>query len=269
MDRGKEYLAYFSDYLKEYGVEQETVPLEAPWQSGKVERAGALWKEILFKTVRETQLRGLDDMIIASAIISQCRNSFPRPNGYSPSQWVLGLSEVRVPGSLLDSEEAQKLEVLEAANDPSSAVAKSLGIREAARIAQIRLDTDARVRRALLHQSTPTRGPYPVGSYVYFYRLQTPVQARTHGRTYRWFGPARVIGVELRNQRRAEDPEPPTEGGQPHAYWLRHGPSVILVAGEQLRFASEDELLAAHYLPEGILQPTYARAGARNYVDLR
>ena len=56
VDRGKEYLAYFSDHLKTYGVEQETVPLEAPWQNGKVERAGALWKEILYKTVQEMQL---------------------------------------------------------------------------------------------------------------------------------------------------------------------------------------------------------------------
>ena len=270
VDRGKEYLAYFSDHLKTYGVEQETVPLEAPWQNGKVERAGALWKEILYKTVQEMQLQGLDDMILATTIITQCRNSFPRPNGYSPSQWVLGLSEVRVPGSLLDDGEAQRLELLEAADDPTSAFARSLGIREIARVAQVRLDNDARVRRALLHKSTPTRGPYPVGSYVYFYRLQAPPtgQARAQARNFRWFGPARVIGVETRNQRRAEDVEFATEGGQPHAYWLRYGPSVVLVTGEQLRFASEDELLAAHSLPEEVLQPSYTR-GARNYVDLR
>jgi hypothetical protein len=82
VDRGKEYLAFFSDYLKEYG-------LEAQWQNGKVERAGAIWKEIHFRTVQEMQLRGLEDMVLASTIISQCRNSSPRPNGYSPPQWVL------------------------------------------------------------------------------------------------------------------------------------------------------------------------------------
>jgi len=86
--------------LKQYGVEQETVALEAPWQQGKVERAGDRWKEILHKTVREMQLQGLEDMLLASAIVSQVRNSFPRPNGYSPCQWVLGISEIRIPGSL-------------------------------------------------------------------------------------------------------------------------------------------------------------------------
>ena len=148
---------------------------------------------------------------------------------------------MRVPGSLLDDGEAQRLELL----DPTSAFARSLCIRESARIAQVRLDNDARVRRALLHKSTPTRGPYPVGSYVYFYRLQAPPtgQARAQARNFCWVGPARVIGVETRNQRRAEDVEFAIGGGQPHAYWLRYGPSVVLVTGEQLRFPSEDELL--------------------------
>ena len=43
---------------------------------------------------------------------------------------------------------------------------------------------------------------------------------------------------------------------------------MILVTGEQLRFASEDELLAAHSIPEEIIHPAAAR-GARNYTDLR
>ena len=265
VDRGKEYLAHFADYLKEFGVEQETTPLEAPWQNGKVERLGGLWKELFFKVVQEAQIQGIDDVSLACSIISQCRNSFPRANGYAPVQWVLGTAEVRLPGSLLQDEEAERLEVLEAANDPRSAMSRSLAIRESARVAQIRLDNDSRVRRALLHKSTPTRGPYPIGSYVYFYQIQTPLGGN---KNYRWFGPARVIGMEARNPRRLEDAEDATVGGQPHSYWLRYGPSVILVTGEQLRFASEDELIAAHYVPQEVLAPDPSR-GARNYIDLR
>ena len=138
--------------------------LEAPWKSGKVERAGGLWKDILLRA--EMQLRGLDDMILAASIITQCRNFFPRSNGYSPNQLVLGRPEIRLPSSLLSDEESQLLEILEAAEDPKSAMAKNLSIREAAKVAQIRLDTDSRVRRALLHHSTPTRGPFHVGSYI-------------------------------------------------------------------------------------------------------
>lgn len=110
--------------------------------------------------------------------------------------------------------------------------------------------------------------PFPVGSYVYFFRRQQPSKVSASGKNYNWFGPARVIGVELRNPRRLEDPEDATEGTAPHSYWLRYGPSVVLCTGEQLRFASEDELLAAHYVPSYAVDPRGER-GARNYVDLR
>eukprot|EP00434_Breviolum_minutum_P038574 symbB.v1.2.034224.t1/scaffold4384.1/size41667/2 len=268
VDRGKEFMARFADYLKNFNVEQEVMPLEAPWKGGKCERAGGLWKDLWDKTVSECNVQGLEDALTATTIVTQTRNSFPRSNGYAPNQWVLGQPEVRLPASLLTSEPQEQLEVMESAENPESAMAKTLQIREAARIAQIRLDTSSRVRRALLRQSTPTRGPFPVGSYVYFFRRQQPSKVSASGKNYNWFGPARVIGVELRNPRRLEDPEDATEGTAPHSYWLRYGPSVVLCTGEQLRFASEDELLAAHYVPSYAVDPRGER-GARNYVDLR
>lgn len=268
VDRGKEFMARFADYLKNFNVEQEVMPLEAPWKGGKCERAGGLWKDLWEKTVAECNIQGLEDALTATTIVTQTRNSFPRTNGYAPNQWVLGQPEVRLPASLLTSEPQEQLEVLEAAENPESAMAKTLRIREAARVAQIRLDTSSRVRRALLRQSTPTRGPFPVGSYVYFFRRQQPSKVSASGKNYNWFGPARVIGVELRNPRRLEDPEDATEGTAPHSYWLRYGPSVVLCTGEQLRFASEDEMLAAHYVPSYAVDPKGER-GARNYVDLR
>ena len=66
---------------------------------------------------------------------------------------------------------------------------------------------------------------------------------------------ARVIGVELRNVTRLQEASVRT--------------NVVLVTGEQLRFAaSDDELLAAHMVPQEVLAPPYAR-GARGFVDLR
>ena len=115
------------------------------------------------------------------------------------------------------------------------------------------------------YQSTPTRGPCPVGAYVYFFKTQVQPGAP---RQYRWFGPGRVIGVELRNPRRLEDDDMPTEGGAPHSYWIRYGPSVVLATGEQMRFASEDELLAAHTVPHYAVAEDQTR-GARSFVDVR
>ena len=110
-----------------------------------------------------------------------------------------------------------------------------------------------------------TCGLYPIGAYVYFYKTQVQPGA---SRQYRWFGPGRVIGVELRNPRRLEDEDPPTEGGAPHSYWIRSGPSVILATGEQMRFASEDELLAAHTVPHYAVDGGQTR-GARSFIDVR
>ena len=133
---------------------------------GKVEKAGGLWKEVFEKTVLDMQLQGIQDVILATSIVTQTRNSFARSSSYSPNSWVLGKPEIR----LLIHQEAERLEVLEAVEDPQSAMARSLGIREAARVAQVRLDTDSRVRGVLSFARAHPRGPYPVGSYVYIYR---------------------------------------------------------------------------------------------------
>ena len=132
VDRGKEFMAKFAGFLKRFGVELEVMPLEAPWKNGKVEKAGGLWKDILAKVVHETQVEDLRDMTTATAIVTQVRNSFPRSSGYSPVQWVLGKPTARIPGSLLLDSERERLEVLEAAEDPGSLMAKNLAMREAA-----------------------------------------------------------------------------------------------------------------------------------------
>ena len=74
VDRGKEFMAVFADYLKTYGVEQEVMPLEAPWKGGKAEKAGHLWKELWKKVAHESQISGLDDVVTAVGIFTQTRN---------------------------------------------------------------------------------------------------------------------------------------------------------------------------------------------------
>ena len=64
-------------------------------------------------------------------------------------QWVLG-RDVRIPGSLIDPLEASRLETHEAILTPGSAIAKQVALRDAARKAYIEVDSDDRMRRALL-----------------------------------------------------------------------------------------------------------------------
>ena len=67
VDRGKEFMARFADYLKEFGVEHEAMPLKAPWKNGKCERAGGLWKEVWDKTVIDADIHTLQDAITATS----------------------------------------------------------------------------------------------------------------------------------------------------------------------------------------------------------
>ena len=69
------------------------------------------------------------DAIRVTSILSQTKNDLYRHDGFSPAQWVLGARGVRIPGSLVQPEEAQRLEVQEAAEDAGSAMARSLAVR--------------------------------------------------------------------------------------------------------------------------------------------
>ena len=64
-------MARFADYLKEFGVEHEAMPLEAPWKNGKCERAGGLCKEAWDKTVIDADIHTLQDAIVATSIVTQ------------------------------------------------------------------------------------------------------------------------------------------------------------------------------------------------------
>eukprot|EP00971_Amphidinium_carterae_P177659 3523841-Amphidinium_carterae.1 len=117
---------------------------------------------------------------------------------------------VRIPGSLLSDEEASRLEVLQAADDPQSAVAQQMAARSAAREAFIRLDADSRIRRAVLRLARATPGPWSVGDFVYFRREQTKG-------VIKWI-----------------------EGTQ--RVWVRFGSQTVLVTPQQLRRANGEEL---------------------------
>ena len=246
-DRGKENQGAFANYLRSHDVEITQAALESPWQNGRCERAGGLWKELFSACVVDCHIQGENDVIMTAAICTQVRNELERIGGYSPNQWVLGAFGPRVPGSLLADGVRDRMEIQEAAADPQSQMARSLARREAARVAFMRADNSARLRRALLRNTRPDPGPYPVGAAVYYRRAQV---RRGENPLLRWYGAARVIGHE----------------GRGHGVWLRHGTSIILASPQQLRFAHEDELLATKLLSADALQP---RRGRQEYLDIR
>ncbi len=90
---------------------------------------------------------------------------------------------------------------------------KHVPLREAVRKARIEVDSDDHMRRALLAHSRPTRGPWPPGSLVHFYRKQRPAKGQRPA-IRRWHGVRRVIGHDA-----------PSNGAgraQGHSIWLKY-----------------------------------------------
>ena len=256
----------FADEVTRHGVELDGIPLEAPWLLGLCEKMGGTWKEIWRRVCQDCQVEGLDDARTTSTIITQVQNSSENVEGFSPSQWVLGSHKGRLPGSLLEDAERGMLEVQEAASDPTSAMARNLQRRESARLSRVRMDNDNRTRTAALRKSAPSRGPFPVGAYVYFRRSQVH-PGESPDPTHRWFGVARVIGHEVYHPERADDPDEANPDEINESTWLRYRQGTILASPNQLRFATEDEILMWTELDEEMLEP-HPR-GPRQYVDIR
>ena len=272
VDAGKEWLGPFTEWMSTHGVELTRAPTER-WQViGLTEKMGGLWKELWKRVVDECHVVGEDDVKSTAGIVTQTINETTDAGGYAPAAWVLGSHGLRVPGSLLQDGEAERLEVQEAAEDPMSEMAKNLARRTAARVARIYLDNDARFRRARLHRAVPLRGPFPVGAYVYFRRsVPRTGEGGRRGKdkkeiVHRWCGVARVIGHEKASHKVTE--ELIDHGESSHGVWLRYGPTVVLCSPEQLRFATEDELHAHRSFPAE-LKEEETNMGARMYTDIR
>ena len=239
-DQARNNLAAVRTEAKANGVHVDFTALEQSHQLGRCEHHGGLWKEIWRRVVHEKSITSDADVEMACAEVNATKNSLARRGGFAPAQWVLG-RDVRQVGANSDLSEATRLEVQEELLEPGTAWRKSVEIRTAARQAFMEVDADDRIRRAMLHNARPMRGPFPNGSYVYFYRKQRPEKGQAHA-PGKWHGVCEVIGDRT-----------PTHGsGRPQgsSIWLNYQGQVVQVSPEQLRFATPEELAAWRLLGE-------------------
>ena len=186
---------------------------QAHWQAGYTEKQGGIWKAI-FNKINDEQSVSKGDIHIAAAAVSSAKNNLARTSGYSPCQHVFGSSPA-LPEDLLNGYRAG-LPGDEPVIDDKHA--REVALRTAARAAYHHVQTDERVRRALLGRTrVQTRLP-EVGERVFFYR-----KTRNNKRGL-WHGPATVIGKEDNN------------------YWVTKNGRCLLCAPEHLRLATGEEL---------------------------
>ncbi|CAK0861813.1 unnamed protein product [Prorocentrum cordatum] len=235
VDRARSFLGEFADYLEQEGVRLDSAALASPWHIGKMERHDGIWNSMLTRVVHDKQVAGLEEMRTAVTECNRAKNTLARRAGFSPYLWVLG-RDVRLPASLADDAEVERVGEQVAAATPGSHFARKVEIRTQCRMAFIQTDTEDRLRRAELRQIRPTRGPFVVGQWVLFYDQAQPAKHRPE-HPDNWRGLARVIGHEGR-----------------HGVWLAFRGLTVLASPEHLAAATGHEIHAC---------------GGSGFVDLR
>ena len=127
---------------------------------------------------------------------------------------------MRLPADLTDEAEISRIGAQSMAATPTTKFFRKTQLRMSAREAFVRTANDAALRRAELRRVRPTRGPFRVGDYVFYYDEADNTPGPNH-----WRGVARVIGHE---------------GSR--TVWISHRGILVAASPEHLAHANEDEI---------------------------
>ena len=184
--------------------------------------------------------------------VAHVMNTMSFVRGFTPAQWVLNTNP-RDPTSLTTDDFSFSVHH-DVFTDPE--FGEEVQKRYAARMAFMKADADARVRRALLRRHRALKAPLVVGQICYFWREAGAPRLQKN----RWKGPATVVMREDNHE------------GKPTCYWLVHGTSLVRCAPEHVRpdveQAGESTLQARTAAAEQALQDIRSRSTTQ-YADLR
>ena len=154
------------DLLRIHGILLRYTGVEGPFQLGRGERQGSLFKEILKSAVEEKQITGtaaMKQLISESCVVKDMRLNHL---GFSAYQWVLGKLPLDATSLTSEESEGRFLGVNEDILEPEDDFAQQLQIRLAAKEAFTKVDSSRRIRAALLRKSIPSGGPFSPGDLV-------------------------------------------------------------------------------------------------------
>ena len=201
------------------------------WQKGRVERHGALIKEMLNRYDAEKVISSTHEFDTVLRACFQAKNSLSRHQGFSPEQIVLGKA-TRVPASLTADESLGAHSMAVGDDLACERFRQQLEIRSLARKTFLATDNDQAIRRALLRRSCPPRGPFHAGQLVMYWRRPGKPNRREGGR---WYGPARVVSQESSS-----------------VVWVAHAHKLLRCSPESLRPASLREWQGNQTLEQSI-----------------
>ena len=205
-------------FTQRYGIKQLTIPPEAHWQQGKIERHGGFLQNMLTKLDME---HAIDDYPQLQTALNQCthaKNSLSIRHGYAPEVIVFG-KHSRLAGSIL-SDESRPSHELALREDHDIGVQEFknlLQIRESARRAFHSADNSNALRRAVLRRPCPNRGKYEPNQWIMIWRAEQQGNPK-------WIGPQKTI----------------IQDGN-HTVWSTQGGKLFRSAPEHVRLALPEE----------------------------
>ena len=198
-DHGREFVSNeFESFCAGLGIYVFYAGIGAPWQNGIAERSGGVLKALLGAIVTAHSVIGEREMKDALGEAVMSYNCDVNDSGHSPIQVVTG-RQPRMHGDVLGGIQQRLSEHSLISASPS--MARTLAMRETARLAMVRLHFSRGLRRAELSRSrNPTMHDLPSpGEIVYFYRFQK-YQGKNHAKKVlalrKWHGPALLLAIE-------------------------------------------------------------------------
>ena len=209
-------------------------PAEAHWQRGKIDRRISVFKDLMVRVIYELGIEtDEDERLIWQAVtqLTQTLNTHIFESGYCPYQCVFRRMPRQVT-SLISSPGV--LGAHDAISNGATA-ANAEACRAAALKAFYELDCSKAIRESMTHGRVGgSKRPIKPGDVVYFWRdSKTGTQSETSQRLTGWQGPAIVL-FRLGTS----------------SAWVSYGFTIMLVAPEQCRHASQDEVSGAEVMEE-------------------
>ena len=149
-DQGREFLGDFAEKVNQLGIPHHHIDARSPWQNGRTEKAGGVFKSRLETVLHEISATSDEEVRAAIYETTMFHNRTYSRGGFTPYQRAFGTLP-RLPASLLSDHEVDKELILNSGED---SMRRAWQIREAAGRAWLKWQDDSAVKRAL---STRTR----------------------------------------------------------------------------------------------------------------
>ena len=174
-DPGGEFEGHFAEMCQGYGITLLPTDARSPWQNGRTERAGGVWKEIFKKAQRKCPPANQHEHETLGKTCCAVKNRQSKRSGYSPDQRVFGCNH-RLPNSLM-SDDAIDAGLLN--ENPYTDFQRAEELRRAALRAYASANSSERIQKALRHQHRIPVSFYE-GQWVFVWRQARVGTGRWH-----------------------------------------------------------------------------------------